>query len=89
MCELSTDKCLCTTKMNIIEYNKGNKLILNKNKYFILLAFLTKNTSSIHNISFEFKQNYVSFLCKFYNVTVFSGCIFINLLMIWIILVVN
>ena len=69
ICELSTEKCLCTTEMKIIEYNRRNKWILDKKSinilYFSLLTSLTNNMFSIHNISFEFKQYCVSFLCEF------------------------
>ena len=65
MCELNTEKCLCTIEMKIIEYNRRNKWTLNKGSinifYFSLLTYLTENTFSIRNISFEFKQYCVSF----------------------------
>ena len=76
--------------MNIIEYNRKNKWILNKESinilYFSLLTFLTKNTFSIHNIYFESKQYCVPFLCEFeiwcYNV--FYLHFFINFHNKWI-----
>ena len=37
ICELSTEKCLCTTEMKIIEYNRKKQMNIERriNKYFI------------------------------------------------------
>ena len=67
MCGLSTEKCFDT--IEIIEYNRIIKSILNKESinilYFSLLTYLIKNKFLIHKLSFEFKQYCVSFLCEF------------------------
>jgi hypothetical protein len=72
ICELSTEKCFCSFGMEIIEYNRRIKWILNKESvnisYFSSLTFPTK-THFLFIIFLSNSKNIVMFfLCEFCNI---------------------